>query len=98
MYVTHIAAQADLGANETSRKEFKAAMSVYNEHPEFFKNEIARTSHKMGTVCQELGDLVTGRSLIDQAQKLRKDLIPPENWRKAENEGDFDGLVQFWAR
>jgi hypothetical protein len=85
-------------ANNCSRREFKAAMSVYNESPEFFKNEIARTSFKMGAVYQDMGNLVTGRRLIDEAQKLRKDLIPPEQWRKAENESDFDELVQFWTR
>lgn len=73
-------------------------MAVYNEQPHFFKNEIARTKFKMGTVYQDLGELVIGRKLIDEAQRLRKDLIPPEKWRKAENEGDFDNLVQFWTR
>lgn len=74
------------------------ALDIYSTYPRFFKNEIARTKYKMGCVYQDMGDRTKGRAAIEEAQRLRKEIMPPERWTAATDEQCFDDLVMFWTR
>lgn len=74
------------------------ALEIYNSNTVFFKNEIARTEYKLGCVYQGLGDKENGREAIKEAERLRKEIVPPEKWAPALYEESFDDIVQFWSR
>lgn len=73
------------------------ALEIYKSNTVFFKNEIARTKYKLGCVYQNLGDKENGREEIKEAERLRKEIVPPENWAPALYEESFDDIVQFWS-
>ncbi|KAI1362814.1 hypothetical protein F5Y08DRAFT_354917 [Xylaria arbuscula] len=77
---------------------FRRALDIYSEQPNLYKNEIARTKYKMGCVFQDSGDQPAGLRLIQDAEHLRQEIIPPEDWEPARGEKDFDYIVQFWTR
>jgi hypothetical protein len=74
------------------------ALAIYKTNEKFFKNEIARTTYKVGCLYQDLGDLGRGRANIEEAQTLRKEIMPPEKWFPATHEEDFDEIVMYWTR
>ncbi|KAI1500561.1 hypothetical protein F5X99DRAFT_385826 [Biscogniauxia marginata] len=74
------------------------ALGVYSEHPRLFKNEIARTKYKLGCAYQDMGKEEEGSELINEAEGLRQEIVPPEKWEPANGEQDFDEIVQFWSR
>ena len=76
----------------------KKALDVYRKHPVFFKNEIARTIYKLGCVLQDAGNLSQGTQLIEEAEQLRREIVPPEHWAPAKYDQDYDEIVQFWTR
>ena len=76
----------------------KKALDVYRKNSVFFKNEIARTCYKLGCVYQDAGDLPKGTQLIEEAEQLRREIVPPEHWAPAQYEQDYDEIVQFWTR
>jgi hypothetical protein len=63
-----------------------------------FRSETARATYKLGCVLQDMGSLAQGRSLIEDAETLRKELVAPENWEPASNEDPYDGLIICWSR
>ncbi|KAK4443298.1 protein SERAC1 [Podospora aff. communis PSN243] len=72
------------------------ALAVFNARPEWYRNERARTTYKLGCVLQDSGSLQEGSKLINEAEALRREIllthVPPGE------EKDFDGLVMFWSR
>lgn len=74
----------------------KEALAIYKKCLSC-QNEIARTLYKMGTIYQDVGDLAEGRTLIDEAESLRRE-IQGSKWNAATCEDDFDQLVRFWSR
>jgi hypothetical protein len=66
-------------------------------HP-WFKNDVARTTYRLGSVVQDMGDLAKGRSLIHDAELLRKTLVPPEDWDPEPSEDCYNNLIMFWSR
>jgi hypothetical protein len=52
----------------------------------------------MGCLYQDMGDRVRGTSLIREAESLRQEIVPPEDWEPAKGEEDFDKILQFWSR
>jgi hypothetical protein len=77
---------------------FQRALDIYTGHPHIFKNEIARTKYKVGCLYQDMGDRVKGREEIKEAERLRQEIVPAENWAPARGEEAFDDIVQFWTR
>lgn len=65
--------------------------------PHLFKNEIARTTYKLGCVHQDMGNFVKGREQIRAAEKMRQEMVPAEDWAP-HGEQDYDEIVQFWTR
>ncbi|CAH0035416.1 unnamed protein product [Clonostachys rhizophaga] len=74
------------------------ALGVYASQPKIFKNEIARTKYKLGCLQQDMGAHIEGGALIREAERLRKEIVAPEDWEPAQGEKAFDGIVQFWTR
>lgn len=81
-----------------NREKLNGALIIYNEHPGLFKNEIARTTYKLGCLAQDMGDLTEGRKKIEQAEKSRQSIVPPEHWEPARDESCYDDIVMFWTR
>lgn len=52
----------------------------------------------MGCVMQDMGNLEDGTLLVNEAERLRQEIVPPEKWEPARGEEDFDEIVQFWTR
>ena len=74
------------------------ALEIYTRHPEYLKNEIARTKYKRGCIYQDMGERQQGINEIREAEKMRREIIGSENWEPAKGEEDFDAIVQFWSR
>lgn len=74
------------------------ALGVYASQPKIFKNEIARTKYKLGCLQQDMGEHIEGGALIREAERLRKEIVAPEDWEPAQGEKAFDDIVQFWTR
>ncbi|CAH0051000.1 unnamed protein product [Clonostachys solani] len=74
------------------------ALGVYASQPEIFKNEIARTKYKLGCLQQDMGAHIEGGALIREAERIRKEIVAPEDWEPAQGEKAFDDIVQFWTR
>ncbi|KAI1391821.1 uncharacterized protein F4822DRAFT_106017 [Hypoxylon trugodes] len=74
------------------------ALEIYMMNPEHLKNEIARTRYKRGCLYQDMGERQRGTEEIREAEKMRREIIGPENWKPAGGEEDFDAIVQFWSR
>ena len=74
------------------------AMSIYKDHNTLFKNEIARTTYKLGCLYQDTGELAKGRVEIERAEKMRQALTPPEKWEPATSEVAYDDIVMYWTR
>ncbi|KAJ8132696.1 hypothetical protein O1611_g931 [Lasiodiplodia mahajangana] len=72
------------------------ALMVFEEHPQWYRNEISRTKYKLGCVHQDMGGFDEGTRLIREAEALRKEILGsnvPDG-----DEGNFDELVMFWSR
>lgn len=74
------------------------ALEIYNSNPEHLRNEIARTRYKRGCVYQDMGERQKGGDEIREAEKMRRRIVPPEEWHPENSEEDFDAIVQFWSR
>lgn len=72
------------------------ALSVYNNDP-LYRNEIARTTYKLGCTLQDSGDILRGQGEIDKAEKLRRQIMPHATDEDVD-ESTFDKLVMFWSR
>ncbi len=72
------------------------ALAVFKEHPSWYKNEIARTKYKLGCVLQDSGSFEEGTKLIEEAERLRKEILGQDV--ESGNERSFDELVMFWSR
>jgi hypothetical protein len=55
------------------------ALEIYNGS-ELHRNEIARTKYKLGCVLQDSGDVSRGRAAIEEAENMRKEILPKEDW------------------
>ncbi|KAK9769980.1 putative NB-ARC domain-containing protein [Seiridium cardinale] len=77
---------------------FGEALSIYEEQPRLFPNEISRTKYKLGCTQQDMGMAEKGSQVIREAEALRQQIVPPENWEPATGERDLDEIVQFWTR
>ena len=73
------------------------ALETFRMH-KWFKNDLARATYRLGSVFQDMGDLSKGRSLIHEAEILRKELVSPEEWAPATSEDCYDHLIMFWSR
>ncbi|VUC30705.1 unnamed protein product [Clonostachys rosea] len=83
---------------QKSLEMLKNALDVYTSQPEIFKNEIARTKYKLGCLKQDMGAHVEGADLIREAERIRQEIVAPEDWEPAQGEKAFDEIVQFWTR
>jgi hypothetical protein len=72
------------------------ALTVFEEHPSWYKNESARTKYKLGCVLQDSGRFEEGTRLIEDAETLRKEILGQDV--EPGNERSFDELVMFWSR
>ena len=72
------------------------ALSIFN-NDNMYKNEIARTSFKLGCVLQDSGEIARGKDLIEKAQELRLQILPQASSQDVDEE-TFDRLVMFWSR
>lgn len=72
------------------------ALSIYNNDT-LYRNEIARTTYKLGCVRQDSGDISRGQAEIADAEKLRREILPDIPDHEAD-EDSFDRLVMFWSR
>lgn len=72
------------------------ALSVYN-NDSLYRNEIARTTYKLGCVLQDSGEILRGQGEIDKAENLRRQ-ITPDATNEDVDENTFDKLVMFWSR
>ncbi|KAL4936544.1 hypothetical protein BDV06DRAFT_91444 [Aspergillus oleicola] len=77
---------------------FEKALDIYASHPKVYRNEIARTNYKMGCLKQDTKHYDEGTALIREAERIRQEIVPPEEWEPAKGEEDFDNIVQFWTR
>ncbi|KAI9668709.1 MAG: hypothetical protein M1817_005200 [Caeruleum heppii] len=96
-----------LGWHLHRRREYTSALAllsqaldIYTASERFFRNEIARTTYKMGCVHQDVGELARGRGEIEAAERMRRSLTPPEKWVPATDNGErlYDDLVMYWTR
>lgn len=81
-----------------ARNLLTEALATYESEPTYFRNEIARTSYKLGCVLQDMGELAEGLNRLIRGEQLRQDIVPPETWAPATGEEDFDEIVMFWSR
>lgn len=81
-----------------SRRHLQEALKVYDKTPHLYKNELARTKYKIGCVRQDIGDSEAGIELIREAERVRQEIVPWEDWEPAKGEEDFDEIIQFWSR
>ena len=72
------------------------ALSIYNNDP-LYRNEIARTTYKLGCVLQDSGRISDGQTMIEQAAQLRREILPSAVDDYADEE-TYDKLVMFWSR
>ena len=72
------------------------ALSIYNNDP-LYKNEIARTTYKLGCVLQDSGEISRGQDEIKKAECLRREILPDAT-NEDIDEDTFDRLVMFWSR
>ena len=72
------------------------ALAIFNGD-NLYRNEIARTSYKLGCVLQDSGEISKGRELIQMAEELRRQILP-ETKDQDTDEDSFDKLVMFWSR
>lgn len=72
------------------------ALSIFNNDT-LYRNEIARTSYKLGCVLQDSGDISKGKGLIEKAEALRREILPGAVDQDVD-EDTFNGLVMFWSR
>ncbi|KAF9252092.1 hypothetical protein DTO013E5_886 [Penicillium roqueforti] len=77
---------------------FERALDIYESQPHLYKNEIARTKYKIGCLKQDTQHHSDGAALIREADRIRQQIVPPEDWEPAKCEEDFDNIVQFWTR
>jgi hypothetical protein len=77
---------------------FEGALEIYTRKPQLLKNEIARTKYKLGCLLQDMGKHSEGSVLVREAEGIRQQIVPPEDWEPAKGEEDFDNIVQFWTR
>lgn len=80
-------------------QHLKKALTIYSsgQGTPFRKGEIARTTFKLGTVYLLQGNVDLGQAQIDEAQRLRKEIMG-EEWFDANTEDAFDKLVSIWSR
>lgn len=79
-----------------TRKMLEQALGIYNNDP-LYRNEIARTTYKLGCTLQDSGDMLRGQGAIDKAEKLRRQIMPDAT-DEVIDESTFDKLVIFWSR
>lgn len=79
-----------------ARKMLEQALSIYN-NDSLYRNEIARTTYKLGCVLQDSGEISKGQGEIDKAECLRRQIMPDITHENVD-EDDFDRLVMFWSR
>ena len=72
------------------------ALSIYN-NDSLYRNEIARTTYKLGCALQDSGEITRGRTEIDKAEGLRRQIMP-DIANEDVDEDSFDRLVMFWSR
>lgn len=72
------------------------ALSIYN-NDSLYRNEIARTTYKLGCVLQDSGEISEGREKIEEAEEMRRK-ISPDSAECYADEDTFDRLVMFWSR
>lgn len=72
------------------------ALSVYN-NDSLYRNEIARTTYKLGCVLQDSGEILRRQGKIDKAERLRRQIMPDAT-NEDVDEDAFDKLVMFWSR
>lgn len=83
---------------DRTRIMLEQALEVYfSSH--LYRNEIARTTYKLGCVLQDSGKIDEGKEKIDDAEK-RYRIIKAKAVDEALDldEQDYDGLVMFWSR
>ena len=72
------------------------ALSIYN-NDSLYSNEIARTTYKLGCTLQDLGEMSKGRTEIEKAETLRRQISGDAPDQEVDEES-FDKLVMFWSR
>lgn len=77
---------------------FEKALNIYESQPHLYKSEIARTKYKIGCLKQDTKHHSEGAALIREAERIRQQIVPAEDWEPAKGEEDFDNIVQFWTR
>jgi tetratricopeptide (TPR) repeat protein len=75
----------------------RKALAIYEKGGVMYRNEIARTTYRLGCVLQDSGKIADGRKEVMAAEKLRQDILGKE-WTPAQSERDFEDLVFFWSR
>jgi hypothetical protein len=75
----------------------RKALAIYEKGGVMYRNEIARSTYRLGCVLQDSGKIVEGRKEVMAAEKLRQDILGKE-WTSAQSEKDFKDLVFFWSR
>ena len=81
---------------EFSSTMLEQALSIYN-NDSLYKNEIARTTYKLGCVLQDLGEMSNGRIEIEKAETLHRQMLSGAPDQDVDEES-FDKLVMFWSR
>jgi hypothetical protein len=75
----------------------KDALTIFKSSDAFL-NETARTKYMMGCVCQDMGEIGTGRDFIADAENIRRGIIGEANWSLAQGVEEFDNLINCWSR
>jgi len=74
------------------------ALEVYSSS-QLYRNEIARTTYKLGCVLQDSGKIEEGKGKIDDAEKRYRAIKGIADDEALDlDEKDYDGLVMFWSR
>ena len=83
--------------SSTNRIALESAIGVYNTSA-LYKNEIARSTYKLGCVLQKSGAVQDGRRKMEEAELMRWEILGEEAGRATDGESAFDNLVMFWSR
>jgi hypothetical protein len=76
----------------------KQALEVYCSS-QLYRNEIARTTYKLGCVLQDSGKIEEGKKHIDEAEKRYRSIRAVGAAEVLDiDEQAYDGLVMFWSR
>ena len=81
-----------------AEKMLETALGIYRlSKSNFYRNEIARTTYKLGCVLFDSGNTIRGRQTQLEAKELRREILGSD-CSPAKSEDDYDDLVMFWSR